>query len=490
MKVILKSIVASVAVLGLAACSKGDLYDANQVAANKMAEQKQKFENNFEAKYGKVDPNQSWDFSTNQQRLGTRGNSEVKTQIVNGLEFNPTYDVVEKNSKLYLDNRKFGKNQAIYDNVIKQLPDKKEHKGNQATLVAPSNSFTIYPISAQGAWTHDLYVKVGDADPVKVYSKTWTDYSRPYVNGDVISATAWPVYKTVKDWWGRDKDVFDHYEYEATSSVEMKGLYVEAPVGTPIEIYLDNVKNGDTKKPSVGTSTGNVIYVDGAGAVPAGIEVKDDAVIKYVGIEDQANLGDKDYNDIVLAIVGNPDVPKEIIIENNEYQVPVTNTKRYMMEDLGSTDDFDFNDVVVDVTETTVYTHTVTVVNGVKTSDEVTKTEKLPTAKAVVRHLGGIYPFVLKVGNTTFDKMGGEDTFDKDVNIEKDVTGWDSALNNVSVTVEVPDKTQDSKMYNAVNEFPKVGAFPMMFACDPEIKWAAERQMFNFKQFPGYKGTN
>ena len=32
MKVI-KSIVASVAVLGLAACSKGDLYDANQVAA-------------------------------------------------------------------------------------------------------------------------------------------------------------------------------------------------------------------------------------------------------------------------------------------------------------------------------------------------------------------------------------------------------------------------------------------------------------------------
>ena len=144
---------------------------------------------------------------------------------------------------------------------------------------------------------------------------------------------------------------------------------------------------------------------------------------------------------------------------------------------------------MVDVTETTVYTHTVTVVNGVKTSDEVTKTEKLPTAKAVVRHLGGIYPFVLKVGNTTFDKMGGEDTFDKDVNIEKDVTGWDSALNNVSVTVEVPDKTQDSKMYNAVNEFPKVGAFPMMFACDPEIKWAAERQMFNFKQFPGYKGT-
>ena len=43
-------------------------------------------------------------------------------------------------------------------------------------------------------------------------------------------------------------------------------------------------------------------------------------------------------------------------------------------------------------------------------------------------------------------------------------------------------------MYNVTNEFPKTGAFPMMFACDPEIEWAVERQKFDFKQFPGYKG--
>ncbi len=473
------------AVLGLAACSKGDLYDANQVAANKMAEQKQKFETNFEAKYGKVDPNQSWDFSTNQQRLGTRGEGDqIVTKTVDGLDFGQTYSVKPSGYNNYSVTCKVTKNQEVLTNVSNKLKDGEKHYDVQkAVLVAPSSSFTIYPISAQGLWTHDLYVKVGDAKPVKVYSKNWTDFSRPFVNGDALNGVVKAGYVDYS--WG----IGMGYEYEVTSKVVMPGLYVEAPVGTPIEIYLDNVKNGDTKKPSVGTSTGNVIYVDGAGAVPAGIEVKDDAVIKYVGIEDQPNLGDKDYNDVVLAIVGNPDVPKEIIIENNEYQVPVTNTKRYMMEDLGSTDDFDFNDVVVDVTETTVYTHTVTVVNGVKTSDEITKTETLPTAKAVVRHLGGIYPFVLKVGNTTFDKMGGEDTFDKDVNIEKDVTGWDSAQNNVSVTVEVPDKTQGSKMYDAVNEFPKVGEFPMMFTCDPEVKWAAEKQEFDFGQFPGYKGT-
>ncbi len=473
-----KTLVGALAVLSLASCSKNDVFDAQQAAANEIAQKKTTFENNFVAKYGQVAPTQSWDFSTNQQRLGTRGYSEVKTQIVNGLEFNPTYDVVEKNSKLYLENRKFGKNQAIYDNVIKQLPDAKEHKGNQATLVAPSNSFTIYPISAQGAWTHDLYVKVGDAAPVKVYSKTWTDYSRPYVNGDVISAKAWAVYKTERDWWGNY--IVDHYEYEATSSTVMPGLYIEAPIGTPIEIYLDNVKNGDTKKPSVGTSTGNVIYVDGKGAVPEGVEIREDAIIKYVGIEDQANLGDKDYNDIVLAIVGNPDVPEEIIIENNEYQVPVSLTKRYMMEDLGSTDDFDFNDVVVDVTETTVYTHKVTIVNGVKTADDVIDTKK--SQKAVVRHLGGIYPFVLKVGDTTFE-LGGKESFDTDVEIEKDVTGWDPALNNVSVKV----KESESKMYT--NEFPTTGAFPMMFACDPSVKWYDEKSKFDFEKEFGVSFT-
>lgn len=470
-----KTLVGALAVLSIASCSKNDVFDAEQAAANEIAQKKSTFENNFVAKYGQVAPTQSWDFSTNQQRLGTRGEGDqIVTELVKGLEFNPTYDVVEKNRKLYLENRKFGKNQAIYDNVIKQLPDGKEHKGNQATLVAPSNSFTIYPISAQGSWTHDLYVKVGNAAPVKVYSKTWTDDSRAYVNGDVISAMAWAVYRGI---------YFDHYEYEATSTVSMPGLHIEAPVGTPIEIYLDNVKNGDTKKPSVGTSTGNVIYVDGKGAVPEGVEIREDAIINYVGIEDQKNLGDKDYNDIVLAIVGNPDVPKEIIIENNEYQVPVSLTKRYMMEDLGSTDDFDFNDVVVDVTETTVYTHTATFVDGVKTSDVVTKTEKLPTAEAVVRHLGGILPFQLTIGETTLPEMGSEATWKTNPDTKYEVKGWDPAKNNVKVTV----KATAGQMYT--NEFPTTGAFPMMFACDPSVKWYDEKSKFDFEKEFGVSFT-
>lgn len=486
MKVILKSVVASLAVMSLAACSNNDLYDEGVVAANKTAEQQKSYENNFVKTYGAIAPNQSWDFSSAETRLGTRGFNEVKTTPVKGLEFNPTYDVVEKNNKYYLDNRKFGNNQSLYDNVIAQLPNNKKYQNvKQATLVAPSSSFTIYPISAQGQWKHDLFVKVGDADPVKIYSKTWTDDSRAYVNGDVLAADLKPVYKTEtyedKVWvggflWGhwetveKTREVLDHYEYEATSTVSMPGLHIEAPVGTPIEIYLGNVKSGNTAQKTVGTSTGNVVYVDGKGAVPAGIEIREDAIIKYVGIEDVLTGGDGDYNDVVLAIVGNPDVPEEIIIENKTYDVPTSLTKRYMIEDLGTTDDFDFNDVVVDVTRNTVAHHTVEIVDGVKTKDEVTSTDV--TEKAVIKHLGGILPFVLKIGDTTLPKLGGEDTFEKDVNLEYDITGWEPANNNISITVN-----------NTTLSFPKAGAVPMIIACDDNEAWSAERVAFDWQKF-------
>ena len=454
-----KTLVGALAVLSIASCSKNDVFDAQQAAANEIAQKKTTFENNFVAKYGQVAPTQSWDFSTNQQRLGTRGEGDqIVTELVKGLEFNPTYDVVENYyGNLYLANRKFGNNQAIYDNVIAQLPNGKKYENvKKATLVAPSNSFTIYPISVQGMWTHDLYVKVGNNAPVKVYSKTWTDFSHPYVNGDPLTYSNANFFKQT---------------YTVETSVSMPGLYVEAPIGTPIEIYLANVKEGQTSKPTVGTSTGHAIYVDGNGAVPAGIEVRDDAVIKYVGIEDNTTeTTDLDYNDVVLAIVGNPDVPKEIIIENKTYDVPTSLTKRYMIEDLGTTDDFDFNDVVVDVTRNTVAHHTVEITDGVKTSDVVTSTDV--TEKAVIKHLGGILPFVLKIGDTTLTQLGGEDTFEKDVNLEYDITGWEPANNNISITVN-----------NTTLSFPKAGAVPMIIACDDSEAWSAERIAFDWQKF-------
>lgn len=454
MKVILKSVVASLVVMSLAACSNNDLYDEGVVAANKTAEQQKSYENNFVKTYGAIAPNQSWDFSSAETRLGTRaGETEITTELVAGLDFGIKDEFVAYKSNGQFDSnslttRTISKNTALYDVLKNDLKDGKKHTGEPAVLLAPSSDFTIYPLSNQGAYTHDLYVKVGDNDPVKVYSKTWKFYGRPTVNGDVT------------------KIDYRNWQYYVEERAVLQGIHVKAPIGTRVDVYISNI-NGN-KNSTAGTINGQAIYLD-CNVKPEGITLKDDAVIKYIGIEDVKG-DDDDYNDVVLAVVGNPDVPEKITFTDDEYDVPLSVTKRYMIEDLGTTDDFDFNDVVVDVTKTTITHHKVTLANGVVVKDEEKGTDV--TEKAVIKHLGGILPFVLKIGDTTLPQLGGEDTFEKDVNLEHDITGWEPANNNISITVN-----------NTTLSFPKAGAVPMIIACDDSEAWSAERVAFDWKKF-------
>ena len=351
----------------LTACAKTEVFDATQYENS----QKDAYAANFIKKYGDINPNQTWDFTKGPQ-LGTRsGDSEgISVELIAGLDFG-------------------------------------------AMLVAPSNDFYIYPISCQGQWTHDLYVKVGDADPVQVYHKFWTDYTKPYVNGMATSTT------------------IKNGELTVNKRSDMPGVHITAPVGTPVEVYLDKINNGAATSASTATGCAIVINTD---VKPEGVPLKDNSVVQYIGMEDRYDY-DFDYNDMVMVMVGNPDTPPTIKIENDNYDVKTNITKRYMIEDLGATDDFDFNDIVVDVTENTTVRHRVTYevgANGERGNlikDVVYATNK--SQKATICHLGGILPFTLKVGNTDFGEMDGQ--LDKDVKIEKNISGWDPDKNNVSI---------------------------------------------------------
>jgi hypothetical protein len=351
----------------------------------------------------------------------------------------------------YTLNRTISKNKSLFDAIQKVLPDGKKHEGAPVVLTAPSNSFTIYPVSVQGMWTHDLYVKVGNEKPVKLYEKRWTDFSRAYVNGEWLKGqvSGFPFF----------------YTFNVTQKAALNGLYVEAPVGTPIEIYVANVKEGKTEMPSVGTFNGHAIYVD-TDAKPEGIDMHKDAIVKYVGIEDDTtSKSDGDYNDVVLAIVGNPSVPEEIKVTDEEYTVESSTTKRYMVEDLGSTGDFDFNDVVIDVTENVKDTYKRTLTNGVVTANNLVKTEK--TQSAVLRHLGGLLPFQLTIGDTVLPEMQG--VLGKDLEEKFDIEGWNPLTNNISVKVRNKD---NGAVFNI--PFPKAGEAPMIIATPVDWEWMKE----------------
>lgn len=141
-------------------------------------------------------------------------------------------------------------------------------------------------------------------------------------------------------------------------------------------------------------------------------------------------------------------------------------SKRYMMEDLGSIGDFDFNDCVVDLTKTTW-------------SDG--KVE----ATGVVRALGGIMDISILIGGQKVWNKAAQEGIDVETmynttNIDKnasygtfDASGWIPEDNNISFKV----KANSSQTINQEVEvvFPKTGEIPQMVAVRADHDWRTEK---------------
>ena len=201
------------------------------------------------------------------------------------------------------------------------------------------------------------------------------------------------------------------------------------------------------------------------------------AFYRIIGCED---AGDNDYEDLAFLIYGNFTIeePRDV------YEVI---PKRYMVEDLGSTDDFDFNDVVIDMFNEykTTYTYSIT---GNEETIADTDGPHLINQWAIVRAAGGTRDFTIKIGNsTTWTKSQHVDPVTTMVNtgvdgainyngqigekfdiINKD---WDSVRDNISIEVEGKDG------YSGVHyiPFPKEGDIPMIIAVDTSVNWMHER---------------
>ena len=159
--------------------------------------------------------------------------------------------------------------------------------------------------------------------------------------------------------------------------------------------------------------------------------------------------GKGDYSNLICLVVDADPMPIE---------------KRYMVEDLGAKDDFDFNDIVFDV-----------------------KQAQDGTQKCVIRAMGGTLDFTLQIGNTTWTKSvegvakgfnvktmyntQGTIVWDK-VLAEFPVTGWDFNANNISVKV----KTKISDDVIIEIPFPKQGEIPMIIAFRTFCDWQSERE--------------
>lgn len=473
MKIKVMTLAMSVAMLGITSCSKTDVYDENQQKANKAAEEQVKqekvvdeYEKNFVDTYGEIDPDQSWDFSTGDEYFSLPSSARAATR--GDLE-----DRYLTKSQIYYE---------IEDATLSKMNEVfKEGRNNYSTgkkfaMTVPENDFTIMPIfMGQSGGDFKLYMHVDGIGEIEVWSK-WDGIQVKGTNSSGQNVTTWTDLKS-----------FDSKK-NCLNATAIQSKYITfhgLPAGATMYFYL-KITSAANGYNTAGQSLGSINdymreYQFGANDVtPSKLPGVDNPEVKIIGCEDAVTNSDKDYNDVVFMLYGDPYVPESFEVEDLEKTVK----KRYFIEDLGASDDTDFNDIVVDVVSTYTYKKTTSETGIVTFSDETIKSRK-----AEIRALGGTLDFELNIGGTTWKKSADFDPSVMYNTQEPDYTKvlhtidlpneYDPASNNISVTVY----QKDSNMPSATVNFPADGTVPMIIAANAYEEWSVERVAFNWKKF-------
>ncbi|MCR5579154.1 MAG: hypothetical protein K6F74_08105 [Prevotella sp.] len=450
-------VLGSMAIMGAAftSCSKENLFD-NEAAIEK---QKAEYEANFVKKFGAIDPNQSWDFSSM-----TPSTSMVSTTRALTRGDGDSYNADATEGQILIQ-------KATIDWMSENMKAGKNNvkKGKPFFLQVPQNSFTIVPIfqgTASYFWQLWMHVD-GITEDKLIWSK-----------GEKIT---YRTSETSTNWASpgtSNAGMNNAFEVKAPT-YEFANLPVNANMYFYLKVwnsYSDYKKN--TMNPRVLTSLDQMMLalID----CPRPTNVPEGNTVSIIGCEDNKS-GDYDYEDLVFMMYGNPAPPIQHVDE-----VIVGTTKRYMMEDLGATDDFDFNDVVVDVTTDRVKKKIFYDIdaNGSWTFNHEEIIEHLPQ-EAIVRAAGGTLDFTLTIGNTTWTKSAKFPNYQEMLNtgwqgsaisygaeLDKfEVSGYDPSSNNISVTVQGRGGSGDVMVIT----FPKKGKAPMIIALDASNNWMDER---------------
>lgn len=432
MKTKLFTVAMMMAVLGTISCSK-DLYDegkANELKeaenAAKQAEFIAQYKANFEKRYGKVDPNQSWDFTyyTSASRAKTRGD---ESYIVDAQVQEDAYFFTP------IVNQDF---QVIKDLLTKDSSERTV-SGNKVKGVASIKT-----------WGHIFSAKL---TPMYAHSNLPVGTNRYYhigFNGTDENAAPQEMIANIKV-----KGYGYNYWYDARQTlIHHTSRDIDTNSASNSSYWCNYSCDANDENPFYGTHAINTNddyqYAEIADFREILISVNGQHVRTYWGFDCD---GDGDYSDVICLV--------------RELKNPEPIVKRYLIEDLGDADDFDFNDIVVDVVDNRM---------GVKT--------------AIIRAMGGTLDFTLEIGGTTWTKSVDGAKLSPVVNVKDmvntkadeinynreiasfSVPNWNPDANNITITV---NGTMFDTIYKI--QFPHVGEVPMIVAVSPEIQWMTER---------------
>ena len=471
-------LVASMAVAGLAftACSHSDYIDENAAENN----QKALYADNFVKKYGAIDPNQTWDFSSSEIHYALPSSGKAaRTRGLDSYSFedNTTVGEIEVEKDVL---------EWMYTNMPKGQNNKV--KGQSFNMVVPDNPFTIAPIY-QGCATYywQLYMSVEGIGDYLIWEKGQDFYYKE------TATSTWEKLGVGKEGLAKADNngqfafhsvkaptyTFNNLPKDAKMYFYLK-VWKNGSHELGYDAYLNNQDHPNSDKPTTLSSLAENCKMISLTQAQRPEAVENGYDVTIIGCEDGT---DDDFEDLVFMVYGKPVPPTERVVEKETYKV-----KRYFMEDLGATDDFDFNDVVVDVwydieKNTKKYDNT----TDALLSDV---TESQPD-RAYVRAAGGILNFTLTIGTTTWTKSdhmtnyevmwntgwgGTEINPDDYIDEPFEVEGFIPGDNNISLTVAGRGNNTDIKENVTKIPFPKKGEAPMIIACDPDCwEWMPER---------------
>lgn len=398
----------AVAAMSFGGCTSDDKHEYNpdyQVELDKEA-----FAANFVKQYGQVDADQSWDLanpnevyvlSASARQVQTRAKGKLQWITVSsfGHEFNISEGFNEAMEKEF---SQFGDPEPCY-------------------FTFPAEGLSIVPVFQSNANNYVLHMVVGEdyfAQDIYICSNIMG------INNNKQKAKAYTITGV-----------------EAGTPVSFYVVVFKGNKGYKVDIENFSTLKGGFKLAEVDAAT--------AGNYKKGT-MREKSSILACQFETKHGTAQLAFLMDGLAPVQKHQAPEKIV---------KVVSRRYLIEDLGSTDDFDFNDIVIDVEQRVV------VENGV---------EGTPLQMATLRHLGGVLPWNIKIGDTWFS--GAENTMLKgeigsDASVTKDVTGWNPEENNI--TVKVAGNQTGSV---CLIPFPKKGEVPMVIAVDTYQQWMDERQ--------------
>ena len=471
--------VLSAGLIGLTGCNNEYSLENEEVVSFRHA-----YEDNFVKAFGSIDPNQSWDFSSYAKQ---KRQSESQTRAV--ADVTDYVSVVSSDGWYYIDNN-------IVTWLKGYLP---EYHNNSEKITA--NSFradeaTVFEIVPfyQGAaalyWELHLCTKVDDS--------SWTDR--------VVWTKGLDFEEYCYDNWHGVGSTNVNCNTLDAEALRCKPVRIDIPAKCSFYFYLKNERNDDSTAPQldnfihqINSSIDNPPQIGALQGMTRPNNIRADYSCVALACEDMKKIDgvdatcDYDYNDMVFLLTGY--VPQIIYYETEEETII---RKRYLIEDFGGFD-YDFNDIIVDVAQTTATKYKI---NSETLTKELLSTEV--GQKATISYFCGTMPVQVKVGDTFFGQVTDPTAdaatvqaqlardpgiFDgpvctrtvpptgTTVNYTKEVTGWNPDLNNISVyvwtkknpwvarpSVQTDDIWTTTGIWTST--FPENGAVPYIIAVD------------------------